>query len=722
VNSRPTVGIFATAVFLNAALLFVLEPMFGKMALPLLGGSAAVWTTCMLFFQAALLGGYLYAHFVATRLGARAQVMTHVGLLLVAAVALPISIPHDWTPGNESQPELSLLLLLTLRIGAPFILLAGGSPLFQHWFSRSPGAENRDPYALYSASNLGSILALVAYPFAIEPWLTLSTQARAWAVGYLALILLSGWCGVVARGGTLRVVVPAALAHVTTWRERLRWTVLAAVPSSLLLAVTTHITTDLAPVPLLWVVPLALYLLTFVIAFGNRTHFPVAASMLALPYLVIACAVLLFLRSEIPGSPGYVVHVAAFFVCALACHLRLVAARPPATHLTDFYVWLSLGGVLGGLFNVLIAPNVFHTVLEYPIALVAAAALSKPTPPGKLRSDLALFVALTLVLYTAVSVSLRLFGPDRLILGLIQGLGAMVTYSFRNRAPRFAFGVAAIMIAGSQLTKTDGKQVLVARSFYGVYRVVDDSADRVRQFLSGTTVHGTEWLSDTTHAPLAYYHRDGPLGSLFAARSWRGGPWRVGVIGLGAGATASYATAGESWTFFELDPLVVQVAENPQLFQYLTFAHAHANVITGDARVSLERDSARVFDVMIIDAFSSDAIPTHLLTREAVAVYRSRLAPDGVIAWHISNRYVDLRPVLDAVARDAGLVALIDADVDIPKSSNGRFPSIWVVTTASERTASALRSDSRWLPLHTKRPQLWTDDFSNLFRILRWGL
>lgn len=721
-NSRATVGVFSATIFLNAALLFALEPMFGKMALPHLGGSSAVWTTCMLFFQAALLGGYLYAHLLATRVGTRAQAVTHVALLLVAAIALPISIPRGWTPANESQPELSLLVLLTLRIGAPFILLAGGSPLLQHWFSRSPGVEHRDPYALYVASNLGSILALLAYPFAIEPWLTLGAQSRVWSIGYLALILVSGWCGFVVRGRAFRTSGPTVSDPVTTWRERLRWTVLAAVPSSLLLGVTTHITTDLAPIPLLWVVPLALYLLTFVIAFGNRTRFPAVASTLALPYLVIACAVLLFLRSEIPGSPGYVVHVATFFVCALACHLRLAAARPPATHLTEFYVWLSIGGALGGLFNVLIAPNVFHSVLEYPIALVAAAALSKPTPPGRLRTDFAFSAALALVLFAAVSASLRLFGPDRLVLALILGLGAIATYSFRSRAPRFAFGVAAILLAGSPLTKADGKQMLAARSFYGVYRVLDDSADGVRQFFSGTTVHGAELLNDTVHAPLAYYHRDGPLGSLFAARSWREGPWSVGVIGLGAGATASYANPGESWTFFELDPLVARVAEDPRLFQYLTFAKARPQVIVGDARVSLERDATRTFDVMIIDAFSSDAIPTHLLTREAVSLYRSRLAPDGLIAWHISNRYVDLRPVLDALARDAGLVALIDADDNVPQGSHGRFPSIWVVTTASDRTANALRSDSRWLPLHTERPQLWTDDFSNVFRLLRWGL
>jgi hypothetical protein len=721
VSSRATVGLFAATIFLNAALLFVLEPMFGKMALPLLGGSAAVWTTCMLFFQAALLGGYVYAHVLAARVGPRSQVAIHAGLLCLAALALPISIPHGWTPGAGSQPELSLLLLLTLRIGAPFVLLAGGSPLLQHWFSRSPSVEDRDPYALYIASNLGSILALLAYPFAIEPWLRLGEQARLWSIGYAALILLAGWCGLVARRRAAPESRFAVSASAPVWKERLHWMVLAAVPSSLLLAVTTHITTDLAPIPLLWVVPLALYLLTFVVAFGKRTRFASVASALLLPYLVIACTVLLFLRSEIPGSPGYVVHVAAFFVCALACHLRLAAARPPATHLTEFYVWLSVGGAVGGLFNVLIAPNLFRTVLEYPIALIAAAALSKPTPPGKLRMDLAWAATLAVVLFAAVSVSIRLLGSNRLAFAVILGLGAIAAYSFRGRAYRFALGVAAIVVAGLPVSKADGKQLLAARSFYGVYRVVDDSANGVREFLSGTTVHGTELLNDTSHAPLAYYHRDGPLGSLFASRAWRTAPWRVGVVGLGAGATASYANADEAWTFYELDPLVVRVAEDPRFFQYLEFAKARPRVIVGDARVSLERDSARVFDVMIIDAFSSDAIPTHLLTREALSVYRSRLAPDGLIAWHISNRYADLRPVLDALSRDAGLVALIDADDNVPPDSHGRFPSIWVVTTPSERTANALRSDPRWLALHTPYPQLWTDDFSNLLRILHWG-
>lgn len=718
-NSRATVAIFVATIFLNAALLFALEPMFAKMALPHLGGSSAVWTTCMLFFQAALLAGYLYAHALATRVRTRAQVTIHVALLVLALATLPMSIPRAWAPASGDSPALSLLGLLAARIGGTFTLLAAGSPLLQHWFARSPRMESRNPYALYAASNLGSVVALLAYPFAIEPWITLRVQSRAWLSAYLVLIVGSLWCGILASRGAAPTAPRATLASGVSWKDRSLWAVLAAVPSSLLLGVTTHITTDLAPIPLLWVVPLALYLLTFSIAFGRQRRFPSRAVMFVLPYLVIACAVLLFLRGELPGALGYGVHVATFFVCALACHSRLAAARPTTSRLTEFYVWLSIGGALGGLFNVLIAPNLFHTVLEYPIALVAAAALSKPILSARLRTDLGLPAGLALTLLTAVFVSIRVIGSNFLALAPILALAAMVVYSFRARPLRFSLGVAAIIISGTPLARADGRQLHAMRSFYGVYRVVDDSADGVRQFLSGTTVHGTELLNDMTHAPLAYYHPDGPLGSLFNTRSWRKAPWRVGVIGLGAGAIASYANAGESWSFYELDPVVAHVAEDANLFQYLSFAKAPQRIVIGDARMSLEREPAQTFDVLIVDAFSSDAIPTHLLTREALTLYRSHLAPDGLIAWHISNKYLDLRPVLEALANDAGLVALIDADLQIPANAQGRLPSIWVVTTASERTANAIRSDPRWRPLQTQRPQLWTDDFSNVFRLLR---
>ncbi len=710
---------FTLAIFLNAFLLFLLEPLFGKLVLPHLGGTAAVWTTCMLFFQIALVAGYLYSHTLASLVRMRWQIVIHVTLVVLTLLTLPVSIPRDWSPAIVARPELSLLGLMARRIGLPFLLLAAGSPLIQHWFSRSPSARERDPYRLYVASNLGSFAALLAYPFAIEPWMTLSAQSRRWTVGYVVLIFLTLTCGLVALRGVDRSSARIAAAPVSPG-DRLWWLALAAVPSSLLLGVTTHITTDLAPVPLLWIVPLALYLLTFVVAFGTPRRWVPATVHAVLPFLVITITVLLFVRGEIPGPVGYAIHALAFFVCALACHMRLAASRPSPTHLTEFYVWLSVGGALGGLFNVVVAPNAFHTVLEYPIALIAATALSRDANPRWRWADLVMPIVLAIGLVTAVAVALNAASsPSRLTLGLILGAGSIAAFTARTRPVRFALSIGAILVAGARLAQGDGVTRFADRSFYGVYRVVDDSASGTRQFYSGTTIHGSERLNDMTHDPLTYYHRDGPLGALFTARDWRTTPWRVGVVGLGTGATAAYARPGETWTFYEIDPLVARVAEDTMLFRFLSSARVRPRIVLGDARLSIERESAERFDVLAIDAFSSDAIPVHLLTREALALYRSRLAADGIIAWHISNKYLDLRPVLEALAADARLVALIRDDATLPTQSRGRFPSTWVVMTASDATAASVGRDVRWVRLQRARRELWTDDFSNVLAVVR---
>jgi spermidine synthase len=720
-SRRLPVAAFVVAIFLNAFLLFLLEPLFGKMVLPHLGGTAAVWTTCVLFFQLALVCGYVYSHLIATLFGVRMQLIVHLGLTLAAVLVLPVSIPSNWSPSNTSQPEVSLIGLLSMRIGAPFLILAAGSPLIQHWFSRARGTEHRDPYALYVASNLGSFAALLAYPFAVEPWMTLTDQTRRWAVGYIVLVVLTLACGLMAaRGGE-----PGAQSTVPTdqvpWRDRIKWILLAAVPSSLMLGVTTHITTDLAPIPLLWILPLALYLLTFVIAFGPGRAKLTKVVQSVLPYVVIAIAILLAFRGEAPGPAGYMVHAVALFFCALAGHLRLAESRPSVAHLTEFYVWLAIGGAMGGFFNVAIAPNAFHTVVEYPLALLAAVALSRTATPRWRATDVILPALLALGLIGAVTIATRwVSAPSPLTLGLILGAGGTVAFALRARPVGLALSLAAILSAGGQLTAAQGVTRFAQRSFYGVYRVVDDETTKTRRFYSGTMIHGSERLGDTSETPLTYYHRDGPLGALFAARTWRPSPWRVGVIGLGTGATAAYARADERWTFFEIDPLVARVAEDTTLFRFLSSARVRPRIILGDARLSIKHESRHAFDVLVVDAFSSDAIPMHLLTREALALYRSRLAPDGVVAWHISNRYLDLRPVLEGLAKDAGLNALIRDDSQIPEKSGGRLPSTWVVMTADDRTCASIGLDERWTPLRSgRRPQLWTDDFSNVLSVVR---
>ena len=716
------VPVFAATVLVNAFLLFLLQPMFGKMALPHLGGSSAVWTTCMLFFETALLAGYVYAHLLASRFPTRAQVWIHSMLLAAALVSLPLGIPAGWAPPDPARPVTAFLALLTLRVGAPFVLLAAGSPLLQHWFANTPGVQHRNPYALYVASNLGSAAGLLVYPIVLEPRTTLTAQSELWLAGYLVLGMLAIWCGLLARS-TPRVAAPAASASAPPigWRDRALWTALAAVPSSLLLGVTTHITTDLAPIPLLWIIPLALYLFTFVIAFGTERRWIPIVARRTLPFLAIAVIELLFLRSELRGRAGYALHLLTFFICALACHLQLAGRRPTPSRLTEFYVWIAAGGALGGVVNVIVAPAVFHDVLEYPLAIVGAVALYRPAERGRRSLDIALPMGLAVTLVAIVTLAGHTMPPGMALSASLVGVSAVTTFAFRDRPIRFALGLFAIVLAAMPMNRTDGRQQLAARSFYGVYRVVDDSAAGLRRFYSGTTIHGAEFLADTGgRQPLTYYHPEGPLGSLFAARAWRPAPWRVALIGLGAGATAAYARPGESWTLYEIDPLVATIASDSRYFHFLSGAVASPRIVLGDARLSLARAPQRSFDVLLVDAFSSDAIPVHLLTREALALYRSRLAVDGVIGWHISNKYVDLRPVLAALAEDAGLTSLIYEDLRVPANAGGRLPSIWVVMTASQTAAEAIERDPRWKPLAVARlPRPWTDDFSNILRVLR---
>jgi hypothetical protein len=712
---RPR-ALFVACAFTNAVLLFLVQPLFGRMALPHVGGNSAVWTTCLLFFETALLAGYLYAHLLASQFRPRTQLAIHAGLLAFASLTLPITVPPAWSPASPEEPVPSLLALLAIRVGPAFVLLAAGSPLLQHWLSRIEDPGGRDPYTLAVASNLGSVVGLLAYPLLLEPTLGLSAQSRWWSVAYGLLVVLWVLCG---RSAAARTSGESSGATSPTpppaWRDRLQWLLLAAVPSSLLLGVTTHVTTDLAPIPLLWVVPLALYLLTFVVAFSSRQHVSPVASFV-LPYLVIGLVVMLFLRAEIPGWAGHGYHFATFFVCALGCHVRLARSRPSSDHLTAFYLWLALGGAVGGAFNAIIAPHVFRSVAEYPIALVAAAALQPPKQPGRMVIDV-LQPALVFACLVGVLAFEHGATQSRALLAPLLGIAGVVAFASRARPVRFALTISAVLVAAAVIGLGDGRTRHLARSFYGVYRVVDDSADGVRRLFSGTTIHGLEFFGDPGREPLAYYHPAGPLGSLFAMRgdSTR---WRVGAIGLGVGATVAYARPGEAWAFYEIDPLVAEIARNEQWFHFLGASPVSPRIVLGDARLSLAREPERSIDVLIVDAFSSDAIPVHLLTREALALYRTRLAANGVIAWHISNKYLDLRPVLDGLARDAKLDALICTDRGVPPIA-GRLPSLWVMTTADREFAGALEGRGCWRRFAMQTPRLWRDDFSNVLSVLR---
>jgi hypothetical protein len=726
-GGAATLAWFAGTMLLGALLVFSIQPMFARMALPLLGGAPVVWNTAMVFFQSALLAGYAYAHCLSRSFGARGQIAGHLCLLAVASLSLPVAIGADWHPpvGGASIPWL--IGLMTWTIGLPFLAVAASAPLIQKWFARSGHPAASDPYFLYGASNLGSVLALVAYPLLVEPTLTRHEQGLLWAAGYGALALAITGCGLVIwRGGSAQAIAPAPSGleerAAFGWPRRLRWLALALVPSALLLAVTAHITTDLAAVPLLWVVPLALYLLTYVVAFARRPWLRHAWTVRAQPFVLIPL-VLLF-TWNLPLWVGLPLHLGGLFVSALVCHGELARLRPGADHLTEFYFWLAAGGALGGAFTALLAPLLFDGVFEYPIALVAACLLRPMLAPnaGRRILDFVLPVGVGLLIAArsgALDVGLRDFGTIGLLLVFLPS--ALALYALAERPLGFGLGIAAA--CGAALLAADLHSVMAReRSFFGVYTVKRDPAGH-HVLVHGTTMHGAQHVEAAGwREPLTYYHREGPLGQLF---STLGARWRtVGAVGLGVGTVACYRRPGQRWTFYEIDPLVERIARDERYFHYLSECAPDAEIRSGDARLMLHGAPQAAYDLLILDAFSSDAIPMHLITREALALYLEKLAPGGVIAWHVSNRNLDLVPVVADLAADAGVATWLQVDQPSrAELARYRSPSLWIALARDPERLAPLVADPRWTRLQG-RPEArpWTDEFSNIVSALRWRL
>ena len=743
---RALTLLFTLTLFAGSVLLFLLEPLFGRLVLPLLGGAPAVWNTCLLFFQLTLLAGYLYAWASARWLGPRAQVTVHGALLLVACVVLPIRIVPGWPPPSEQNPIPWLLAVLSVSIGLPFLVVSTTAPVLQHWFAGTEHPESRDPYFLYQASNLGSTIGLIGYPVVVEPWLGLRDQGFAWTVGYVVFVVLSILCAVALlrwplRGGAMPTPPPKAAARggkgsaartpgeaTPGWRTLGRWTLLAAVPSSLLLGVTTYLSTDVAVVPLLWVIPLLLYLLTFVLAFGRRTLVPLHVQVILFPLFVLPLTVALVLGAAEPAWLIVPLHLAAFTLAALVCHTLLATSRPDVSHLPLFYLCLSVGGAAGGLFNALVAPQLFPVPVEYPLALVAVCLLKpyRDTPAARARinaADLWQPVAVGLLSYALFEV-VRRGGSDLTKLEILLSLGVpvFICFVFSPRPVRFGLGVAAILLAGALRPDPFGSLVSVQRSFFGVHRVLEDKPLQLRLLLHGRTLHGVQSLdANKAREPLAYYTRGGPAGQLFGALGH--GPGKsIAVVGLGAGALASFGELGQTWTFFEIDPMVVHLARDAGYFSYLRDTSAATTVVVGDARQSLTRWPGTLFDVMVLDAFSSDAVPVHLLTREALQLYLSRLKPGGVLAFHASSRFLRLRPMFASLAADAGLSSLRELDMRSERADRwtGWTPSEWILMARSRNDFGPLATDSRWGPIKDVPSRVWTDDYSNLITLFRW--
>ena len=736
--------VFSTALFCSALLMFMVQPMVAKTLLPGLGGTPQVWSTCIVFFQAMLFAGYLHAHFTGKFLGLKRQALLHLVLAAAALLMLPFNLGERIASPDVAHPIGWLLQVLLLSIGVPVFLISTTAPLLQKWVAQTRHPAAADPYFLYAASNLGSLLALIGYPTVIEPLVGLQSQWQGWGAGLVVLsVLLAGsawlfWRDSVPAPGVLAVGRPPEVAAGVAHGQRARWVLLSLAPTSLLLGVTSYITTDVAAVPLFWVVPLALYLLTFILVFAKRPPIAHGVALRAQAFVVTLVAVGAFVPVIANALPWLwiAMHLLGFFLTALVCHGELVRTRPATTHLTEFYLWLSFGGLLGGVFTALIAPLVFTGLAEYPMALVLACLLRPSMPQtdsagGGWRRDILLPCLLLLAVWAVFSSIVWLnelpVGWRLALLGVAAPLLAIALLSFSTRPLRFGLGVAALSVASMLSSHASGgamgQLITSARSFFGVYKVYRNSELGLSIFVHGSTIHGTQFIdASKANQPGAYYHHDGSFGQLFRALAPMLGQRAVAIVGLGSGGLACYGARGSQWTYYEIDPLVEQIARDPRHFTFLRDCPPTTRVVIGDARVTLRDAADASYSFLLVDAFTSDAVPTHLLTREAISAYRKKLTPDGVLAVHISNRFLNLLPVLSRLAQDAQLVGRVSS-VDATQTRNALLesPAQVVVLAADEASFGSLANDPHWLPLPPAQPgRIWSDDYVNIIDALRF--
>lgn len=723
-TGAPRRALFAVTILAGSFLLFLVQPMVARMALPRLGGAPNVWNSAMLVYQALLLAGYAYAHAL-SRLPIARQAAVHLAVLLLAGMTLPIglaSLPPP-APGREA---LWVPWLFVLTIGPVFFAVSAQAPLMQRWFASSPGAG--DPYPLYAASNLGSFAGLLAFPLVAEPFLPLGVQSAAWAAGYGLLVLLVAAAALArARAPGLPRPDPAA-AGAPSRRRIVTWLALSAVPSGLMLSTTTYLTTDIFAMPLLWVIPLGLYLLSFSIAFAARRGLALALTLVA-PIVLVADGAVTMVAAERPSLLAAAASLVLLFVVAVALHARLYETRPEPARLTQFYLVMSAGGALGGLFTALIAPLAFDWTWEHPLLILAAAALLPLGAwPGLLarllRSDRARRLGIALVLFGVFMGAIWLhrefrsdsgWGVAELAVFILLVAGATLL-----AARRWAFvaACAALLaalggLAQLQTTFEGGR----SRSYFGIYTVYDLPSGE-RMLKHGTTLHGMQRTDPArSREPTTYYGRSSGVGrAMLAAERLFGSNARIGVVGLGVGTLACYRRPGQTWTFFEIDPEVLAYSQRGE-FTYLSACAPQAPIVIGDARLKLAAVRADSFDLLVVDAFSSDAIPLHLLTEEAHGVYFRALAPDGLLLVHISNRFVDLEPVLAALARKQGLVAAIRRDKG---TGEGVGASNWVALSRDAGKLAALTGESGWKPLVAPAETVWRDDFASILPHLTW--
>jgi predicted membrane-bound spermidine synthase len=717
----------AAALFASAMLLFWCQPMVGKMVLPLLGGASSVWTTCVLFFQAVLLVGYVYAHVLGRVRDVRRQILLHGIVLLLPFAFIPVRFEARPDEAVLESPPMWLLAQLVVAVGVPFFAVSATAPLLQSWLARTLHPSARDPYFLYSASNLGSLVGLLMYPFVVEPRLGAIAQSLAWMIGYLVFFVLIGLVGaLVWKLGVNTAPAPAIEGKAgLSWNKRLYWLAAAFVPSALMLAVTNHITANLTSAPFLWVVPLAIYLGTFIAAFG-RVHVSSARVAKLIPVALLAFFPLVTAGVVAPPGLNWIlvgVHLILFAFGALLCHTALAESRPDPAYLTQYYFWLALAGVMGGAFTALLAPAIFPTVLEYPL-LVAALAFFRPALKPVRRSDFAPALVL-LVVSIGIWILFRRtnIDGDANVPALVHTAFIFACYKIRNHPQRFAMALAVLILGYSFALPhyIEGDNRLhVSRNFFGVKKVLDDSETRLRVLLHGDTTHGIEATDPARRGqPLSYYHPTGPVGDVMEMISARSGSQRLAVLGLGSGTMASYGGPEMRVTFYEIDPEMPDVAG--RFLTYLGNCGGPCEVLLGDGRLQLARAADGAFDMLMLDAFSSDSIPAHLLSKEALELYLAKLAPGGILLFNVSNRFLDVKELVSAAVTDAGLVAFFRSDEAGELRAEGKTDADHLVAARTLVDLESIANRQSWS--RVSRPanfRVWTDDYSNILGLMRW--
>lgn len=694
-------------------LLFVVQPMVGDMVLPHLGGSSTVWTTCMLFFQVMLLVGYVYAHVVAQKFPFRQQVWIHGFFIVLAVFFLPIGVP-EWLLRTSEAPVLYLLLALTIGIGLPMFVVSSSAPLFQHWFGGLSHPHADDPYYLYAASNAGSILALLSYPFLIDRLFGIRTQSAGWTLLFLVLAMFVTACGWYVYTDSDYVDVDdvdEAENNLSAMRIFL-WIVITFIPSSLMLGLTHYITTDLASVPLLWVLPLAAYLMSFILVFARLRH-PLWLYRIVIPPTILIVFAITF-ESLLSHVRLIGLHLICFFMIAIYFHGELAKDRPATNLLTQFYIYVALGGALGGVFNALIAPILFDSILEYYLLLAVSIALGGWIFSVRKRFNwmygLLIVTAGGYFFYETTYVFVD--DLDLVYLVMLVTFSLLFLYLIKLKPVLINILLAVLFMTGYSLEHRSQNLLTQERSFYGNYKVLEIS-DWGRTFMHGTTDHGSQKFKDgkPINEPIGYYHPSGPMGDIVMSFDLN----RVGIAGLGIGGLASYAQDNHQFDFFEIDPVVESIARKH--FGYLQSCGENCNVSIGDARKLIESQSTDTFDLIIMDAYTSDAIPTHLLTAESVELYLSRVKENGAVIFHVSNRHLDLEGVVGAIVNELGVEAVTKEyypSVDNPDANSSTF----VAVANDSQTLEPLERLPSWRPTLIGSV-LWTDSYTNIVAVLQ---